>query len=388
MNHFIKKGRLLSLAAIAAIIGIGVQPAQSENTVTTTSTEIMACGHLFSIDANADHKSAAERARIVQQNLDNALINAKDRTPGAVRVAFQNNNPIVTLDNRYIVTADNNSAVRAGISQTELAERWAGSIRSCLSDSKMVTKYISSLTGQFPEKLAVNTMNRTDVGVMPWGMNIPVAMKHDLNIDDAMLGTPITVALVTDVPLGPGFSTYLPAGTLALGELVNGQPNNPNNIAGRRCLTPRFYALQTPDGVQIPITGHIMGGVNSWRAATINPLQAAADTRVTARLYTDVNQGVSLNGTGGSKLLISSATPVVEMSNAFPGVIAGAWKGEDEETMVQAGFPKLLFSPHCSIFMPAGERLTLQLGATSTIAVNSAAVPDPAIAAARVDIGM
>ncbi|HEY9714339.1 MAG TPA: hypothetical protein V6C72_12790 [Chroococcales cyanobacterium] len=383
MSYKTNPQRTVSLAAIALAATLSLQPAAKSDT-TIATTEIMACGHLFSIDANADHKTAAERARIVQQNLDNALIAAKDRTPGAVQVGFQNNNPIVTLDHFYIVTADKNSAIRAGISQEELAERWASSIRHCLSDSSMVSKYVSTLTGKFAssERIAAK-MNRTDVAVLPWGTDLPVAMKHDLNIADAMLGTPITVSLVTDVPLAPNYNTYLPAGTLALGELVNGAPQNPNNFAGHHALMAHFYALQTPDGKQIPISGHLLGGVNSWRAASINPLQPNADTRVEARLYSQVNEGVSQSGTGGSKLFLSETTPRVAQAAAFPGVIAGAWRGLEEDTMVQAGFPKTIFSPHSKIFMPEGERMTLQLSATSTIAVNSAAVPDIDIAAAN-----
>ncbi len=386
MNYKLNPRRLLSLAVVAIASTISLQPANSETTVSTT--EIMACGHLFNIDANADHKTAAERAAIVQKNLDNALVAAKDRSPGAVQVGFQNHNPIVTLDHFYIVTADKNSAVRAGLSQQALAERWAESLRHCLSDVAMVTKYISSLTGQFATaKIATRTLNRTDVGVLPWGTNLPVAVKDDLNIAKAMLGTPITLTLVTDVPLGPGYSTYLPAGTLALGELVNGEPNNPNNFAGHCALMAHFYALQTPDGAQIPISGHILGGVNSWRAASIAPLQAACDKRVQARLYTDVNEGVAMNGTGGSKLFVTNTSPEVIQPEAFPGVVAGAWRGLEEDTVCQEGFPKLLFSKNCGIFLPAGERMTLQLSATSAVAITSPAPSEPEIAAVNA-VGM
>jgi len=379
--------KAISMAVIAIAATLSLQPAKSETAITTT--QIMACGPLFSIDANADHKTAAERASIVQKNLDNALIAAKNRNAAAVRVAFQNNNPIVTLDNFYIVTADKNSAVRAGLSQEELAQKWANNLKHCLSDSAMVTKYISSLTGKFTsEKISTRNMNRTDVAVLPWGTCLPVAVEQDLHLADATLGTPITLSLVTDVPMGPGYATYLPAGTLALGEMVDAEPNNPNNLAGHHALMAHFYALQTPDGAQIPISGHILGGVNSWRAASINPLQPTVDTRVQARLYADVNQGVSMNGTGGSKMFSSSATPEIKQPGAFPGVIAGAWRGAEEDTMVQAGFPKTLFSKHCNLVLPAGERMTLQLSSTSTIAINSAAVSNPDIAAARIENGM
>jgi len=373
MSYKLSPRHCLSLAAVAIAASFSLQPANSQATISTT--EIIACGHLFNIDANADHKTAAERAALVQRNLDNALVTARDRSPGAVQVDFQNHNPIVTLDHQYIVTADNNSAVRAGITQGQLAERWANSLRSCLADRTMLSTYISSLTGRFPvQKRSTRLLNRTDVGVLPWGTNLPVAVDQDLDVTDAGLGTPITLKLITDVPLGPGFSTYLPTGTLALGELVDAEPNNPNRFGGRGALMAHFYALQTPDGAQIPISGHIMGGLNSWRAASILPMAPAYDKRVQARLYTDINEGVSMNGTGGSKMFTASTSPDLKLPAAFPGVIAGGWRGLEEDTVCQEGFPKLTLSRHSGLFLPAGERMTLQLSATTAVSVIS---PDP-----------
>ncbi|MFX5817360.1 hypothetical protein ABTE26_20905, partial [Acinetobacter baumannii] len=79
--------------------------------------------------------------------------------------------------------------------------------------------------------------NRTDVAVLPWGTNIPIALQTHISAPEASLGEPIKAALTTDVPLGPGFSTYLPKGTVALGKMVDGEPFNPNNYAGHHVLT-------------------------------------------------------------------------------------------------------------------------------------------------------
>ncbi len=255
----------------------------------------------------------------------------------------------------------------------------------------MVDKYISMLTGQFKTASVTKaTMNRTDVAVLPWGTNLPVALQTDISRPGSGLGAPITAALVTDVPLGPGFSSYLPAGTLALGEMVDAEPNNPNNYAGHHVLMPHFYALRTPDGAEVPISGHILGGANSWRAVTINPLTPTMDKRVKAERFVDVNQGVTMSATGGSKLLTTTTIETTRVSplRAFPGVIAGAWRGQEEDFDVQEGFPKLMLSKNSNLFIPAGERMTLQLSATSTLAVNSAATPDVSIASVRTVEGM
>ena len=49
------------------------------------------------------------------------------------------------------------------------------------------------------QKVSTRNMNRNDVGVLPWGTNLPMAVAKDLNIVDAGLGYPITPSLVTDV---------------------------------------------------------------------------------------------------------------------------------------------------------------------------------------------
>ena len=255
----------------------------------------------------------------------------------------------------------------------------------------MVDKYISMLTGQFKTAAVTKTtLNRTDIAVLPWGTNLPIALQTDISRPGSVLGTPVTAALVTDVPLGPGFASYLPAGTLALGEMVDAEPNNPNNYAGHHVLMPHFYALRTPDGAEVPISGHVLGGVNSWKAVTINPLQPTMDRRVKAERFVDVNQGVTMTATGGSQLLTTTTTETTRLSapKAYPGVIAGAWRGAEEDFDVQEGFPKLMLSQNSDLFIPAGERMTLQLSATSTLAVNSGAIPDTSIAAVRTVEGM
>ncbi|MGL1636418.1 hypothetical protein ACSTJT_23370, partial [Vibrio parahaemolyticus] len=88
---------------------------------------------------------------------------------------------------------------------------------------------------------------------------------------------------------------------------------------------------------EIPINGHILGGVNSWRAITINPLQPAYDKRVSAAKYVDVNEGVAMNGTGGTKMLAVEKQEVVATNSlpAYSGVIAGGWRGTQEDASTQ-----------------------------------------------------
>ena len=145
MNNILNK----CLVPLALLSCASLNQAFSAETFVSESTVITACGKLFAIDANAAGLTAEQRARIIQRNLDNALISAKHRTPSAVRVVMMNRNPVVALDGYYIATADGNSAARNGMTQLELAEKWAESIRMCLSDTASIDKYLAMLTGSY-----------------------------------------------------------------------------------------------------------------------------------------------------------------------------------------------------------------------------------------------
>jgi len=247
---------------------------KADDVVQARTTIIGACGRLFSIDSNAAGLTAQERAAIVQKNLDNALVAAKNRNPEAVKVQMMNNNPIVTVDHFYIVTADGNSAARANMTQMDLAQKWADSIKFCLADAQAIDKYISMLTGKFAQKTTVSalTVNK-DVAVAPRGMAFPVQLANTFATAGAEPGDSVQAVVSTDVPLGPNFTSYIPAGTVALGEVESATPYSVNHLAGRHAVTLSFFALKTPDGKEIPITGHIQGGVDSWRYVSINPLK-------------------------------------------------------------------------------------------------------------------
>jgi hypothetical protein len=330
---------------------------QAETIVASRTTVIGACGKLFAIDSNAAGMTAEQRASIVQKNLDHALINAKYRSPDSVKVGMMNRNPIVTLDHFYIVTADGNSATRAGMSQRQLAQKWADSIRFCLADANAINNYIAMLTGKYAVKQTVSSVTiNQDVAVAPAGMNFPVQLASALVLDSARVGDPIQAVLSTDVPLGPNYTSYLPAGTLALGQLVSAEPFVPNHFGGKNALTFNFYAFKTPDGKDIPINGHILGDVDKWRYVSLNPIEPNCCGEKTTKVLLHKPDGnietVSLTGVRGE--------------------IGGAWRGMPVDQQTQSGFRRMLLTDTKGLVLPAGEPMFLQLNATTTIAVNAA----------------
>src|SRR4029079_10525839 len=100
-----KKIRLASIVS-AAILSFGPLPGvRAADTIVETNSIVTAC-KLFEIDSNAGLLTAAKRVQIINKRLDNALINATNLSPSAVRISIVQRNPVVTLDHFMIVTAD------------------------------------------------------------------------------------------------------------------------------------------------------------------------------------------------------------------------------------------------------------------------------------------
>jgi hypothetical protein len=92
--------------------------------------------------------ASASRAKIVQEQLDNALVAAKDKTASAVAVAYVNGLPVITLGGYQVVTVTATDAKDAGTTPSLLAKRWANSVKESLSDQSSISSYVAQLSGQ------------------------------------------------------------------------------------------------------------------------------------------------------------------------------------------------------------------------------------------------
>ncbi len=335
----------------AAILTLSMVPAVNAQEIVETSS-ITACCAMFDIDSNAAGLTAKQRAVIVQHSLDKALLEALDRSPGAVRVEVIQRNPTVTLDHHVIVTADDNSAKRNRLSSMELAEKWADSIRACLADSAAIDKYLVMLTGRYPVKaVALGVMNRDDIAVLTTGAMLPIDLVTPISSATARVGDRIEAVVSHDVPLRTSFATYLPAGTVVIGQVENALDYLPTKFAGKDAFTVNFFEMRTPDGKRIPIDAHVYGAINSWRQIAIKPV--AAQCCGNGNTIKDMN------------LVGVKVVPC-------KGYIVGSWKGVPMETPSWDDnlYPRLVFKRQTTpIVVPAGEQMMLQFSATTVIAV-------------------
>lgn len=320
------------------------QTATTTNVVAETASVMGACGKLFDIDANAAGITAQERAAMIQKNLDFAIINAKHRTPSAVNVLMVNRNPVVTLDGYHIATADGNSAARHNMSQMALAQEWASKIKFCLADAAAVDKYLSMLTGQFPQAIGPREER---VAYARAGLYMPVKLLTPINSETSHLGDCVKAQLTSDIPLPTSqsstqFEAYLPAGSVAIGQLVDAS----NSYTRNGALGIRFTSLQTPDGETIPINAHIMGGIGTWAYFNSNP---------------QVAEFANLAGL--------KQTAVAGTALASKGNVCGGWVGYPFGNGIDEPFQKLVLKRRTGVAACAGEGMMLQLAAPTAIAV-------------------
>lgn len=340
----------LMTAVSVAILGMAQIPAAvSADTVVSKTTVMTAC-RLFDIDSNAGLLTPEQRVQIIQNRLDRALVNAKDLRPQAVTVREVNRNPVVLLDSQLIATADGNSADRNQMTQLQLAEKWADSIRMCLADADEVNKYISMLTGKFPVKDEGGFRTRDEIAVLTPSTMIPLKLVSPISAFTASVGDKVEAVVSTNVPMGPSYTSYLPAGTVAMGEIIPAAQYTRGNYAGKESFTVQFYNLRTIDGKDIPIDGHILGALDQTRTIEIKPVTAAS----------------CLDGPPHA----IHAFPETE-HHLVPtkGYVVGAWKGTPIDELFVDNYPRAVFSRDLDVQLSAGEPLLLRLTSNTAIAL-------------------
>lgn len=331
-------------ALTLALAPLAMSQTSSTTYVSESASVIGACGKLFDVDANAAGLTASERAAIIQKNLDNAIVKAHNRTPDAVQVSVVNRNPVVTLDGFHIATADGNNAARNNMSQLALAQKWADTIKFCLADAAAMDKYLSMLTGAY-KTVAVAPRQET-IAYAPAGMFLPVKMVTPIDSETSQIGDRVEAIISTDIPLRTSqaatqFEAYLPAGSVAIGQLQDSS----NSYLGKNALGMRFDHLRLPDGQVLPISGHILGGVGTWVHFTTSPQVAEYGT---------------IAGT--------IPTPKAGLL-ASKGDICGGWRGYTIGAGLDIPFQKMVMKRRTGVAVPAGEPMMLQLSAPTAVAL-------------------
>ncbi len=331
-----------SLAVAAGFALTAPLAALAQNTIVEETKTLTLCDDLFAIDANADKKTAKERHRIIQANLDNALLMADDLRAEAVKVRRVNDIPVVELDGFHIVTADANSAKRNRMTREALAKKWADKLRFCLAKKKVVKNYIARLQGVQKKKQVAIKEDKTVAVVKP-ETKMPIHMITKFEYDGTTIGDPVTALLSKDFPLPPKFNTYIPKGSLVHGRVVDSEKHTYNGYPKKNSVTIDFHSIELPNGQDIPIQAHVVGGENEFIAARPSK-QKDVDTTLDA----------------GKK-----------PSGTEEGVITGAWLGASLNKSEAARLPRLVMDKGSVFNIKPTEQLQIETTATTAISIAS-----------------
>lgn len=352
--------------------------------------------------AGAGSTTSDARAEQIQGNLDNALVAAKDRTPASVNIAYVKGQPVITLGGYQVVTVDSASAKAAGTSPAVLAQRWADKLRAALRDQASVQSYVSQLSGDYAQNAPAVTnnapppMQQQSQGDYyaanqanypppqhpnfagnyspPPGYSVPVQGYRQGRVAYAPAGLTIKANLATSITsqlAKPGDlvqanvsqaimlgDSQIPLGSVLLGQVSDAQASRRFGLTGK--LGIQFNRLRTPDGVETPISAHMVGGIGKYDDKGNND-QLVGETWKNKALQVGVRGGV------GAGLGAALGTAVGAIAGGTRGAGRGAWSG----TAIGGGLgvaDSLLLRKGREVTIPSGTPVEVQLDAPVSIA--------------------
>jgi hypothetical protein len=356
--------------------------------------------------AQAGSLSGEARAEQIQQNLDNALVAAKDRSPASVNITYVKGLPVITLGGYQVITVDAASAKLNGVTPAVLAKRWADNLRNALRDQASVESYVAQLSGDYaasappvanappqqaeyfgssaPQQPAYGgtaTYNSAPaqggygapqggyagynppprgyrqgrVAYAPAGLVIPATLSTSIATQVARPGDMIQANVSQAIILG---DSQIPAGSVLLGQVTEAKKGGYLGLSGR--LEIQFNRLRTPDGTETPIVAHIVGGIGKYD-------DRDGDGQLVGETWKGKTVQAAGRGAVGAGLGAALGTAVGAIAGGKRGAGRGAWSG----TAIGGGLgvaQSLTVRKGKDVTIPSGTPLQVQLDAPSSIA--------------------
>ena len=362
---------------------------------------------IFSVPA-AGGLTADKRAAAVQQNLDNALVAAKDRGPSSVNITYVKGVPVITRGGYQVVTVDSASAKSTGSSPALLAKKWADSLRESLRDQASIQSYVGQLSGDYfasapstinapapQQQPAYNPNQQPQQGYgqsqntyqaqtpyqqpapyqqqapygqpqggyrqgrityAPAGLVIPISLSSGIATQVAKAGDLIQASVSQTVMLG---DSTIPAGSTIIGTITEAKGGTYLGRAGS--LDIKFNRLRTPDGTETPISAHLIGGIGKYTGTGTDDTTIKGETWKTKLGQAAIRGGIGA-GTGAAL-----GTAVGAIAGGGRGVGKGAWSGTAIGGTVGVA-QSVLLRKGKDVLIPAGTAMQLQLDAPVTVA--------------------
>jgi hypothetical protein len=328
----------------------------------------------FSVPLGAGGQTATQRAATMQKNVDNALVAATDKSPNSVKVTYVNGQPVLTLGGFYIASPDSASAKKQGLTTVALANKWAAGLKTSLKSSASVNNYIANLTGGDKPSVAESGTTTTSSGSYPYykqghiayipaGMMMPVTVNTSLSSGTSRVGDRVEASLAQAINLG---NSEIPAGSLLIGQVTSSVPGARMSHSGNLGL--KFTKLRTPDGVETPITAHIVGDLGKFHLASGAQSDVFRGETTKQKIEKAAIHGAIGAGSGA-------------VIGTVIGAIAGGGRGAGRGAIAGLGFgtgigvaESLLLRKGDNVNLGSGEAVNLQLDAPASVAISSSSM--------------
>jgi hypothetical protein len=364
MNNSTKRQSQILVAALVASQACAMLP------LAALAGPVRVAGQqAFVVTTGGGGLTADKRTSTIQKNLDNALVATPNPSASSVNVVYVKGQPVITVGGFYVTTVDAGTAKAQKTTPSVLAQKWSSGLKTALSDKQSVAHYVDQLNGTTTAQAGTTQTNTGSypfykqgrVVYIPAGMTIPVALSTALTSQTANAGDRIEAKVAENVVLG---DTSIPAGSVVTGTITESAAGK--NMGRSGMLGLKFNNLRTPDGQEIPITAHIVGGIGKYDEIGSSDIVKGESTG--SKVKQALIRGAV--GAGGGALLGTAI-------GAIAGSGRGAGKGAIAGTAIGAGLgvaQSLLMRKGADVQVASGQTLQLQLDAPASLAVTSGAI--------------
>jgi hypothetical protein len=204
-----------------------------------------------------------------------------------------------------------------------------------------------------------NNYQQGQVQYVPAGVTFPVTLSTSISTDVAKPGDMVQAMLNQPINLGNG---VVPAGSVITGTIASAREGGFFGRAGM--LGVKFNRLRTPNGQEVPMSAHIVGGIGKYTA-----IANGSDTFAGETWKTKAGQG-AIRGFGGAALGAGLGTAIGAIAGSHGtrgrALGRGAWSG----AAIGGGLgvaDSLLLRKGKNVKIASGTPMDLQLDAPITL---------------------
>lgn len=210
----------------------------------------------------------------------------------------------------------------------------------------------------------VNNYQRGRVSFVPAGLVIPVTLNTAVSTNVARPGDMVQATLSQNVNLG---DSVIPAGSVVTGRVTDAKSGGFLGRAGM--LTFKFNSLRTPNGAEVPMSAHIVGGLGKYAEVGSQSDTFAGETWKNKAGQTAMRGAL---GAGAGAALGTAIGAIAAHGHGYTGrgIGRGAWSGAAIGGGVGVA-DGLLLRKGKQVNISSGLPLQLQLDAPMSLSSNT-----------------